>query len=44
MSSNIQEQFTQTKHYFALAKKDFFTPYLLSLTFLPLFLPLFFGV
>lgn len=37
MSSNIQEQFTQTKHYFALAKKDFFTPYLLSLTFLPLF-------
>lgn len=37
MPSNIQEQFTQTKHYFILAKKDFFTPYLLSLTFLPLF-------
>ncbi|WP_298495923.1 EI24 domain-containing protein [Helicobacter sp. UBA3407] len=42
MQSKMQEQFTQTKHYFALAKKDIFTPYLLGLTFLPLFFALLF--
>lgn len=40
MQSNIQEQFAQTKHYFTLAKQDIFTPYLLGLTFLPLFFAL----
>lgn len=44
MQSKMQEQFTQTKHYFALAKKDIFTPYLLGLTFLPLFLRYFLSV
>lgn len=40
MQSKIQEQFTHTKHYFSLAKKDIFTPYLLGLTFLPLLIAL----
>ncbi len=42
MQLNLQEHLAQTKHYFTLAKQDIFTPYLLGLTFLPLFFALIF--
>lgn len=42
MQPNMQEQLAQTKHCFALARRDIFTPYLLGLTFLPLLFALIF--